>query len=120
MKKDEVIEHVCQTVALVYHSMRDYAEPSDGFCLRCQRRPFRDSNYQHSGKTLRYVRDAVVAKLKADGYAIDFSFDPITGDEITSPPSVQSDEDPHEKDESRAGIPSFQVNAERRAVDVIL
>jgi hypothetical protein len=39
-------------------------------------------------------------------------------------PPVQSFQspgtDPHEKDESRAGIPPFQVNAERRAVDVIL
>jgi hypothetical protein len=35
---------------------------------------------------------------------------------VKDPPpvqSVQSDEDPHEKDESRAGIPPFQVNAGR-------
>jgi hypothetical protein len=39
------------------------------------------------------------------------------------PPPVQSDqsdEDPREKSESRAGIPSFERDAERRAVDVIL
>ena len=40
------------------------------------------------------------------------------------PPTVQSDQspdtDPHEKDEIRAGIRPFQVNAERRAVDRIL
>ena len=34
--------------------------------------------------------------------------------------SVQSDEDPHEKSESRAGIPPFESGEERRAVDVIL
>jgi hypothetical protein len=35
--------------------------------------------------------------------------------DATPPPvqSDQSDEDRHEKDESRAGIPPFQVNAER-------
>jgi hypothetical protein len=41
-----------------------------------------------------------------------------------NPPPVQSDqhadEDPHEKDESRAGIEPFERDAERRAVDVIL
>jgi hypothetical protein len=42
---------------------------------------------------------------------------------VRNPPPVQSvqdaDEDQHEKDESRAGIPPFEVNAERRAVDKI-
>jgi len=39
-----------------------------------------------------------------------------------SPPvqSDQSDEDPREKSESRAGIRPFESGAERRAVDVIL
>jgi hypothetical protein len=35
---------------------------------------------------------------------------------VKNPPPIQSgqsDEDPHEKDESRAGIPPFQVNAGR-------
>jgi hypothetical protein len=32
---------------------------------------------------------------------------------VKDPPPDQSDEDPREKDESRAGIEPFQVNAER-------
>jgi hypothetical protein len=83
MNKDEVIEHLCQTVSLVYNSIGDYSEPSDGFCARC---PNHASPYfRHSGNTLRYVRDAVVAKLKADGIAIDSGFDPVTGDEVIYP-----------------------------------
>jgi hypothetical protein len=43
---------------------------------------------------------------------------------VKESPPVQSDqdadEDPHEKDESRAGIRPFEVNAERRAVDEVL
>ena len=80
MKRDEVIEHVCQTVALAYQSIGDFIEPSDGFCDKC---PYANTaHFQHSGKTLRYVRDAVVAKLKDDGYKIADGFDPMTGDEI--------------------------------------
>jgi hypothetical protein len=44
--------------------------------------------------------------------------------EYYTPPPVQSDQspdtDPHENDESRAGIRPFERNAERRAVDGIL
>ena len=43
---------------------------------------------------------------------------------VDTPPPVQSvqnaDTDPHEKDESRAGIRPFERNAERRPVDRIL
>ena len=35
------------------------------------------------------------------------------GVDVKDAPSDQSDEDRHEKDESRAGIEPFQVNAER-------
>lgn len=81
MNKQQVIEHVCTTVALVYRSIGDYSEPSDGFCHRCQNRNT-PQHFRHSGATLRYVRDAVVDKLKADGIAIADGFDPVTGDEI--------------------------------------
>lgn len=65
MTREEVIEHLCQTVALVYHSIGDYSNPSDGFCHICE--PFVQHSYQHSGETLEYVRNAVVEKLRADG-----------------------------------------------------
>lgn len=80
MKREEVIEHVCQTVALVYRSIGNYSKPSDGFCRHC---PFAlTEDFHHSGETLRYVRDAVVAKLKADGIEIAHGFDPVTGDDL--------------------------------------
>ncbi len=47
----------------------------------------------------------------------------LTKFEPQDPPPVQSDQsdtDPHEKDESRAGIRPFERDAERRAVDRIL
>ena len=79
MTRDEVLEHICTTVALVYQSIGDYTEASDGFCKKC---PFwnKPNAFSHSGKTLRYVRDAVVAKLKADGYQIANIYDSETGD----------------------------------------
>ena len=80
MTKEEVIENLCQTVALAYRSIGDYTSPSDGFCPKC---PHADTHhFSHSGDTLRYVREAVVAKLKADGFQIADGFDPETGDEI--------------------------------------
>ena len=83
MTRDEVIEHVCTTVSMAYHSIGDFTEASDGFCHRC-RAIYPESCFQHSGKSLRYVRDAVVAKLKADGFKICDGFDPETGDELTA------------------------------------
>ena len=83
MTKPEVIEHVCQTVALAYHSIGDYSHASDGFCRKCPKG--KKADYRNSGKTLRYVRDAVVAKLLADGIAVASGFDPITGDQKETP-----------------------------------
>lgn len=81
MTKQEVLKHLCQTVALVYYSIENYDQASDGFCSDCL---FSDDpvRFRHSGTTLTYVREAVVAKLKADGFNIAKEFDPITGNEI--------------------------------------
>jgi hypothetical protein len=81
MNRTEVIEHLCETVALVYSSINDYSEPSDGFCIKCQQRRTK-VHFQHSGKTLNYVREAVIAKLKADGYVI--AAEPNPSDNETS------------------------------------
>jgi hypothetical protein len=67
LTKEEVIRHLCETVALAYHSIGDYSSPSDGFCDQCPT----FGSFQHSGKMLDYVRDAVIAKLKADGVKLD-------------------------------------------------
>jgi hypothetical protein len=64
--KDEVIRHLCQTVGMAFHAIGDYSEPSDCFCC--------DNDgtfgFQHSGKLLEYVREAVKAKLIADGHIV--------------------------------------------------
>lgn len=63
MTRDEVIEHLCETVALVYRTRDNYNKPSDGFCHKCK-----IFGFQHSGLTLDYVRRAVIKQLVADGY----------------------------------------------------
>lgn len=80
MTKQEVIRELCRIVALVYRSIDDYTNPSDGFCDLC---PFHDNPqcFKHSGKTIDYVRQAVVEKLKRDGVRIAQGFNPETGRE---------------------------------------
>jgi hypothetical protein len=80
MTRDQAIESACQTMTLAYHSIGDYMHESDGFCHRCPHSHGND--FRNAGKTLAYVRAAVVAKLKADGYKIADGFDPETGEEI--------------------------------------
>ena len=74
MTREQVIRHLCTTVALVYRSVNDYTEPSDGFCQRCRVENSNLGEFRHSGRTLRYVRQAVVEKLQEDGYKL--AFDP--------------------------------------------
>ena len=69
MTKDEVIQHLCETVALVYRSIGDYTHPSDGFCPKCHRALGPSWNFEHAGHTLEYVRQAVIDKLIADGHS---------------------------------------------------
>lgn len=81
MTKAEVLEHLCITVSLVYKTIDDYTQPSDGFCHRC---PFHDKleNFKHAGITLNYIREAVLEKLKMEGLRIAEGYDPKTGDEL--------------------------------------
>lgn len=85
MTKEEVIRSLCRITALVYHSIGDYKEPSDGFCDLC---PNADdpASFQHSGHTLTWLRQAAVEKLKREGYSIANRFDPETGEEINPGP----------------------------------
>ena len=68
MTQEEVITYVCRITALVYLSIGDYSHASDGFCKICPNtnRP----NFRHDGKTLEYIKQAVIEKLKKDGYEI--------------------------------------------------
>lgn len=68
MTKEEVITHLCETVSLVYHTQGDYRRPSDGFCAKCAARQTSEWTFEHAGKTLEYVREAVLRALKQDGY----------------------------------------------------
>ena len=68
MTRDEVIRHLCETVDIIYKSRGDYSQASDCFCS-----PKHDSGFslfEHSGYTVRYLRHAVVEKLRHDGYKV--------------------------------------------------
>lgn len=69
-------------MSLAYHSVGDFTEPSDGFCDKCPCDSVRGWHYQNSGKNFDYVRQAIMEKLKRDGFEIDAGFDPETGREI--------------------------------------
>jgi hypothetical protein len=72
MTRNDVLKHLCRTVALVYRTQDDYSQASDGFCELCPGgKPDSKWNFQHSGKTLEYVRRAVIKALVADGYTPD-------------------------------------------------
>jgi len=66
MQKYDAIRHVCATVGMAYHTIGDYQYPSDGFCSECQQ--VQAGNYQNNRDALRYVRLAVLEKLRRDGY----------------------------------------------------
>ncbi len=70
MTKLESIEAACRIVSIAYRSIGDYNTASDCFCQGG------GWNYQNQGFALKYVRAAVIEKLKADGYQIEDSIDP--------------------------------------------
>ena len=78
MKKEEVIRAFCEVQSLVSESIGDYSVPADGFCDECFT-TFPGWNFQNSGKSLDYIREATLLKLKADGFKIHERFDPATG-----------------------------------------
>jgi len=78
--RDRIIQEVCSIVALAYRSLGDYSHASDGFCQHCQAQ-HPGWTFQHDGRTLDYVRLAVVEKLRRDGVEIAPGFDPLTGKE---------------------------------------
>ena len=70
MNRDEAIEYACATTALVYHSIKDYSRPSDGFCHNCPAGTIAEWDFKNDGHILEYVRLAAIEKLERDGYSI--------------------------------------------------
>jgi hypothetical protein len=68
MTRQDVLKHLCQTVGLVYQTLGNFTQPSDGFCSDCPAQQGRGWTFNHSGETLDYVRVAVLEKLVRDGY----------------------------------------------------
>ena len=66
MTKFQVIQKLCEIVALIYYSKGDYSKPSDCFCSP----DFYHSNFEHSGDTLAYLKEAVIIKLTNDGFTL--------------------------------------------------
>ena len=81
MTRDEAIREVCSIVALAYHSIGNYSQPSDGFCDMCPSGKHGAWSYQNAGRAIDYVRRAVVLLLHSDGHSIPDGFDPVTGKE---------------------------------------
>lgn len=81
MKLNEVIKEYCRIQALVYLSIDDPTNPSDGFCEDCPGST-NPQYFRHSGDTIKYIRQAVLEKLRADGHSIAEGFNPETGEEI--------------------------------------
>lgn len=77
MNQQEAITEACRTRALVYQSIDDYSHPCDCFCgagITCGKSSFRSTMDVEN-----YIRKAVLAQLKADGYKIADGFDQETG-----------------------------------------
>jgi hypothetical protein len=83
LSKEEAIKEACSIVALAYRSIGDYRHASDGFCQTCKDQHGPAWGFANQGFTLDYVRQAVVAALKRDGFTIHKGFDPETGKELT-------------------------------------
>jgi hypothetical protein len=80
MTRDEAIVQACEIMALVQHSIGDYSSSADGFCSLC---PAATSHgkwtYRNEGRVFDYVRSAVLAQLRADGFEINSAFSKETG-----------------------------------------
>jgi hypothetical protein len=79
--REEAIEEACKVYSLVYHSLSLSDEAQDGYCQKCAKLQ-KDQNYpeyRNSGPTFDFVREAVVEKLKREGYRIPKGYCPETG-----------------------------------------
>ncbi len=67
MTKSQVITEVCGIVALAFFSINDLNKSSDCFC---EDGHGIDSHFQNDGETIAYVRQAVIEKLRRDGFDV--------------------------------------------------
>lgn len=65
-----MINHLCSTVAIAFHSIGDYTHASDCFCEDGEGFSKLVTGFRHDGETLEYVRKAVIEQLKRDGYKV--------------------------------------------------
>jgi len=84
--------HACKGEEAYFRCMGSCGEPTK--CIPCVEPkhpefvPYTLDTFDYKFTHL-YLRDAAVAKLKADGFSIASGFDPDTGDEVSSPPTHQ-------------------------------
>jgi len=80
LTKEQVIQAHCKIGALVYHSIRDYSEPNDGFCSECDKVLAEHNwNFRNCGDLIGYIRRAVLNQMKLDGIKISPHFSTETG-----------------------------------------
>ena len=79
MTREEVINEVCEIVALVYRSTGDYTYACDGFCSACEKKQGPLWSYRNDSSALTFIRQAVLEKLQQNGIKVHPDFDPRTG-----------------------------------------
>ena len=78
MTRAECIRYACETAALIGYSVRKNMGANDGFCDKC---PFADNPmFRNDGAVLRFMRQAVVEKLRRDGHELAWEYDEKTGE----------------------------------------
>ena len=73
----QATRELCSIMGLAQKSIRDFEHPNDGVCDLCRGRT--SVEFENSGKSIEYVRAAVVDALRRDGHTIAKGFDPVTG-----------------------------------------
>lgn len=71
MKRPEVITKLCKIVSRVYQEGKNFSHASDCFCSED---PHGGRHFQHEGKTLEFVRQAVAEKLAKENPNFDLQF----------------------------------------------
>lgn len=69
-KRQDAERIACSIMAIVSHA-QGFDVSNDGFCEKCPAgNPSVEWEFRNSGRSLRYMRDAVVEKLARDGYTV--------------------------------------------------
>ena len=67
MTREKAIIAVCDIVGVAFHSIANYNKSSDCFCSFPKEG---EAHYQNDGETIAYVRQAVIEKLRRDGFDV--------------------------------------------------